>query len=107
MDGAPGGYEAAHPVTKPGSTRDGMSILRTGLTSQSRVTDWATIQRPPRADHEISHDHPAKTHGRLRTVAAIAGPAHLAHMTYSPLGKSAAQAGIPWSTKNSRALYAG
>ncbi|HET9974922.1 MAG TPA: hypothetical protein VFQ68_42290, partial [Streptosporangiaceae bacterium] len=37
-DGAPGGYQAAHPVTEPGSTRDGTTVLLTGLTSQARVT---------------------------------------------------------------------
>src|SRR6185437_7323433 len=37
-DGAPGGYQAAQPVTEPGSTRDGTTVLLTGLTSLARVT---------------------------------------------------------------------
>src|SRR5690242_14093781 len=44
-DGAPGGYQAAHPVTEPGSTRDGTTVLLTGLTSQVLGSrSGATIQ---------------------------------------------------------------
>jgi len=36
--GAPGGSQAARPVTDPGSTHEGSSMMVTGLTSRDRVT---------------------------------------------------------------------
>jgi hypothetical protein len=52
-DSAPGGYQAAHPETEPGSTHDGTTMLLTGLTSLARATVSGTLQRRRGADHGI------------------------------------------------------